>query len=80
VNIGWGIDRDTLTISWTERGGPPVSAPKQRGFGTIVTEAMTERNMDGAVELDYASSGLTWRLTCRAANALEPEERAARRG
>ncbi len=80
VDIGWGIDRDTLTMSWTERGGPPVSAPKQRGFGTIVTEAMTERTMDGAVDLDYAPSGLTWRLTCPAANALEHGERATSRG
>jgi hypothetical protein len=27
------------------------------------------------VDLDYAPSGLTWRLTCPAANALEPSER-----
>jgi PAS domain S-box-containing protein len=80
VDIGWGIGGDTLTMSWTEREGPPVFLPKRRGFGTIVMEAMTERSTDGVVELDYASSGLTWRLTCRAANALEPEERAARRG
>jgi PAS domain S-box-containing protein len=70
IDIGWETDGDTLTISWTERGGPPVSAPKRRGFGTIVMEAMTERSVDGVVDLDYASTGLTWRLTCPAANAL----------
>src|SRR5258708_401731 len=37
-----GTDADTLTMSWTERDGPPVSAPKRRGFGTIVMEAMAE--------------------------------------
>jgi len=31
--------------------------------------------VDGTVDLDYAPSGLTWRLTCPAANALEPRER-----
>jgi PAS domain S-box-containing protein len=77
VDIAWGIDGDTLSMNWTEREGPPVSVPKRRGFGTIVTELMAERSMDGTVELDYAPSGLTWRLTCPAANALE---RAARRG
>jgi two-component sensor histidine kinase len=51
-----------------------VSAPKQRGFGTIVTEAMAEYSVDGAVDIDYAPSGLTWRLTCPAASALEPWE------
>ena len=62
-------------MSWTERDGPPVSAPKRRGFGTIVMEAMTARSVDGAVDLDYMPSGVTWRLTCPAANALEPSER-----
>ena len=62
-------------MSWTERDGPPVSAPKRRGFGTIVMEAMTERSVDGTVDLDYAPSGVTWRLACAAANALEPWER-----
>jgi hypothetical protein len=38
-------------------------------------EAMTERSVDGTVDLDYAPSGVTWRLTCPAANALEPGER-----
>jgi PAS domain S-box-containing protein len=71
VHISWGTDADTLTMSWTERDGPPVSAPKRRGFGTIVMEAMAERSVDGTVELDYAPSGVTWRLSCPAANALE---------
>src|SRR5712672_2982443 len=75
VDVGWGSDGKSLTMSWTEREGPPVSAPKRRGFGTIVMEAMAERSVDGKVDLDYAPSGLTWRLTCPAANALEPSER-----
>jgi PAS domain S-box-containing protein len=75
VDVRWGADGDTFTMSWTERDGPPVSAPKRRGFGTIVMEAMAERSVGGVVDLDYAPSGLTWRLTCPAANALEPWER-----
>jgi PAS domain S-box-containing protein len=71
VDIGWGTDGDTFTMSWTERDGPPVSAPKRRGFGTTVMEAMTARSVDGAVQLDYATSGVSWRLTCPATNVLE---------
>jgi PAS domain S-box-containing protein len=70
VRISWRTDGDTFVMSWTEREGPPASQPKRRGFGTIVMEAMAERSVDGAVKLDYAPSGLTWRLTCPAANAL----------
>jgi len=75
VDVRWGTDGDTFSMSWTERDGPPVSAPKRRGFGTMVMEAMTERSVNGTVDLDYAPSGVTWRLTCPTANALEPWER-----
>jgi PAS domain S-box-containing protein len=74
VDVSWGTDGDVLTMSWTEREGPPVSAPKRRGFGTVVMETMAERSVDGKVAVNYALSGLTWRLTCPAANALEPWE------
>jgi hypothetical protein len=52
-----------------------VSAPKRRGFGTIVIETMAKRGVGGKVNLDYTPTGVTWRLTCPAANALEPLER-----
>ena len=65
-------------MSWIESDGPPVSAPERRGFGTMVMEAMAEHSVDGTGDLDYASSGLTWRLSCPAANALEPGEREQR--
>jgi two-component sensor histidine kinase len=71
VDVNWGTDGNTFTMGWTERGGPPVSQPRRRGFGTIVIEAMTERSVNGAVDLDYAPAGVTWRLTCPAASALE---------
>jgi PAS domain S-box-containing protein len=71
VNVYWKIDGDTLTMSWTERGGPPMSPPERRGFGTVVMQEMVEHSVDGDVDLDYAPSGLTWRLTCPAAIALE---------
>ncbi len=46
VDIGWGAESDTFTMSWIERQGPPVSAPKHRGFGTIVMKEMAERSLD----------------------------------
>jgi two-component sensor histidine kinase len=73
VDVCWGTVDDTFTtMSWAEREGPPVSVPERRGFGSIVMEAMVKRSVAGAVDLDYAPSGLTWRLTCPAANTLEP--------
>jgi len=74
VYVSWGTVGNTFTMSWTEREGPPVSAPERRGFGSIVMEAMAERSVDGKVDVEYAPLGLTWRLTSPAANALEPWE------
>jgi PAS domain S-box-containing protein len=71
VYIGWATEGDAFTMSWTEREGPPVSAPQRRGFGTVVIETMAERSVNGTVDLRYPPSGLTWRLSCPAANALE---------
>ncbi len=72
LEIGWWTQGETLTMSWTERNGPPVSAPQRRGFGTVVMKQMAERSVGGRVELDYAPSGVSWNLTCPAMNALEP--------
>jgi PAS domain S-box-containing protein len=71
VNIDWAITNARFSMSWIEHDGPPVSAPTKRGFGTTVMQALAERSVGGKVDLDYAPSGLTWRLTCAAANALE---------
>jgi two-component sensor histidine kinase len=72
VDIGWDTEGDAFAMSWTERNGPPVSAPQRRRFGIMVMVTMAERSLDGKVDLAYAPSGVTWRLTCPAAIALEP--------
>jgi two-component sensor histidine kinase len=77
VEVGWWFDGDIFSMNWDERNGPPVSRPERRGFGSTVIVSMAKRTVDGEVELDYAPSGLTWRLTCPAANALEWGKRAA---
>jgi two-component sensor histidine kinase len=74
VDVSWGTDGDALTMSWTERDGPPVSPPERQRFGTTVIAWMAKRTVDGEVELDYAPTGLVWRLTCPAANGLEARE------
>jgi PAS domain S-box-containing protein len=71
VDVGWRLGGDIFAMSWTERDGPPVRPPERRGFGSTVIDSMAKRTVSGEVELDYAPSGLEWRLTCPAANALE---------
>jgi len=71
VDVSWQLDDDTYTMGWIERDGPPVRFPERRGFGTTVIESVLKQALGGAVQLDYAPSGLEWHLTCRAADALE---------
>ena len=63
-----------FTISWIEIGGPSVAAPGHRGFGSTVIKSMAELSLDGAVELDFAPSGLTWRLACPTTRILPARE------
>ena len=68
-----GEDGERFTISWVESGGPQVIAPAYRGFGTTVITKMAEMSLDAETKLDYAPSGLTWRLSCPAEKALEDQ-------
>jgi len=72
VDIAWRTDDDLFKMSWTERNGPPVRPPDRRGFGTTVIESMAKQAVNGAVELEYDTAGVAWRLTCPRGNALEP--------
>ncbi|MBX3500354.1 MAG: response regulator [Alphaproteobacteria bacterium] len=74
VAVAWQIDGGDIdgrfTMSWLERSGPPVAAPERRGFGSTVIKSMAELSLDASVELDFASSGLTWRLACPTTRVL----------
>jgi PAS domain S-box-containing protein len=71
VDVNWQFDGELFAMSWTERCGPPVSPPERRGFGSTVIVSMAKETVDGEVRVHYAPSGLVWRLTCPAPNALE---------
>lgn len=54
----------SLEVSWTERGGPPVSAPEKKGFGSTVLGPMARVTLNAEVELHYHRSGLIWFARC----------------
>ncbi|WP_275784276.1 sensor histidine kinase [Pararhizobium gei] len=51
--------RKVLHMTWTEVGGPPVSEPTRRGFGTILIERSLDKVMGSSVKVEYLSAGLT---------------------
>lgn len=47
-----------LTVAWREKGGPPVTPPSRRGFGSIIIERSIPFELHGTTEVRYAPSGL----------------------
>jgi two-component system CheB/CheR fusion protein len=58
VAIAWQLGTGTdLELTWKEVGGPPVSPPKRKGFGSLLIEQSGENVVFG-----YAPTGLTCSL------------------
>ena len=44
VEIRWLVRDGRLALNWTERNGPPVTAPSRRGFGSTLIERTANGN------------------------------------
>ena len=63
VKIDWHLDKaDQLVIAWQESGGPPVTPPKRRGFGTTIIERSIPYDLAGQSEIHYELLGVRARL------------------
>lgn len=83
VEICWDVHADLsgalrFTMSWTERGGPPVRKPSRRGFGSNVIEKMVKASLGCHLQLEYPATGLLWRIDCPADHVLVDAQRAFR--
>jgi len=59
VAIDWKVDSDgSLLMSWRESGGPAVTAPTRRGFGSTIIERSIPYDLGGKAEIAYRLSGL----------------------
>lgn len=67
VTVDWtmteGPNGTLLRLAWAERDGPPVEPPTRKGFGSRFIERGLVAQVDGALEFDYAPSGVTCTLT-----------------
>ncbi|MGH9455224.1 MAG: sensor histidine kinase, partial [Terriglobia bacterium] len=58
VNIEWDApERGRLHFRWSERGGPPVTAPRQRGFGSRLIESLG-RELAGSTNIRFERGGV----------------------
>ena len=62
VEIDWRLDpvTDTLAFTWRDVGGPPVTPPKQQGFGTRLIESSIRREQKGQARFDFRPEGLVF--------------------
>jgi PAS domain S-box-containing protein len=63
VDLSWRIKSGKLELTWTESGGPEVSPPDRRGYGSRAIVAGIERQLGGVVHFDWRASGLCCTLS-----------------
>jgi two-component sensor histidine kinase len=68
VVLDWEIIEDEtgrqLRLIWTEAGGPPVTAPVQRGFGSRLIERSARDQLGGEATVDFLPRGVVYTVTC----------------
>lgn len=68
VELTWNIDRQgsepRLRLLWEEIGGPPVTPPTRRGFGSTMIERSLKSYFRGEAKLEYRLEGLRFEVDC----------------
>jgi two-component sensor histidine kinase len=71
VTLDWELTEDRkLRLTWAEAGGPPVTAPVQRGFGSRLIERSARDQLGGEATVDFLPRGVVYTVTC----ALDQED------
>ena len=74
VSIGWSIGTDPGSIDpvfrfvWREENGPAVTEPTRKGFGSRLIDRVLAGDFNGAVSIDYPSSGVVCTLVSSASS------------
>lgn len=67
VTLDWEIveedARRKLRLIWTEAGGPQVTAPVQRGFGSRLIERSARDQLGGEATVDFLPRGVVYTVT-----------------
>ena len=62
VELSWRRDDGVFELEWRERGGPPVSEPTGRGFGSRLLSQGLASELGAPAEMRFEPEGLTCRL------------------
>ncbi|MCS3760994.1 two-component sensor histidine kinase [Bradyrhizobium centrosematis] len=68
VTLNWEVITDApkprLRLIWTEIGGPPVTAPVRRGFGSRLIERSARDQLGGEATVDFLPRGVVCTVVC----------------
>jgi two-component sensor histidine kinase len=62
VSIEWTHSESRLYLLWTETGGPRVSLPTRKGFGSVLIERAFPAGAKARCKPDYRSEGLVFEV------------------
>jgi two-component sensor histidine kinase len=69
VALDWEVITENagpkLRLIWTEAGGPHVSAPIQRGFGSRLIERSARDQLGGEATVDFLPRGVVYTVICK---------------
>jgi two-component sensor histidine kinase/DNA-binding response OmpR family regulator len=73
VDITWNVDeaKQRLQMTWSEKGGPSVSAPSRQSFGTRLIGSLGQQ-LKGHVQLGYDPAGFVYALDVPMASLVAP--------
>jgi two-component sensor histidine kinase len=68
VALDWEVitenGKPKLRLIWAEAGGPPVTAPVQRGFGSRLIERSARDQLGGEATVDFLPRGVVYTVIC----------------
>ena len=81
LTIDWRItdpedgreDGPRLVVGWRETGGPAVTAPSRKGFGTVMIDHNPRLALDARVTFAYPPEGFHWTMSAPLAR-VRPED------
>jgi two-component sensor histidine kinase len=66
IEIAWDVKPDapvrTLSLEWIERGGPPVTPPTRRGFGSTLLQRVLTAQAQAQIAMDFEREGLRFKM------------------
>jgi two-component sensor histidine kinase/DNA-binding response OmpR family regulator len=70
VRISWRLSGGEIALQWQESGGPRVTPPKSKGFGTKIINSSVKNHGSSGVTFDWQPEGLRCTLVIPLTNEV----------